>query len=201
MKTEILKSNLLINKQQLIMKTIKLLPALFLATLIFSCSDDDTPPAPVNEEEVITTMTITLQDPIGNEIELKTYDPDGNGPTEPAVTVSGPLSVATLYAGTIELLNETESPAEDITEEIAEEADEHQFFFNLSGGLNAETEYVDFDSNGNPVGLTFVLATTNAGSGTFTVTLRHEPNKPNDGTLSGAGGSTDIETTFSLTVE
>lgn len=205
MKTETLKINLLINKQQLFMKTIKLLPALFLATLLFSCSDDDTPPAPVNEEEVITTMTITLQSPSGEEIELKTFDADGDGPNDPVVTVSGNLAAATIYTGTIELLNETESPAEDITEEISEEDLEHQFFFNVGGGLDCVATYAaapgGFDSLGNPLGLTFNLTTSSAGSGTFTVTLRHEPTKPNDGTLSGAGGETDIETTFSITVE
>ena len=28
--------------------------------LYFSCSDDDDAPEPINEEEVITTMTVTL---------------------------------------------------------------------------------------------------------------------------------------------
>jgi len=41
------------------MKTIKLLSILFIASILFtSCDNDD--PEPVNEEEVITTMTATL---------------------------------------------------------------------------------------------------------------------------------------------
>ena len=60
--------------------------------------------------------------------------------------------------------------------------------------------YGDFDSNGNPVGTQFVLAPNAAGSGTITITLVHEPTKPNDG-LDTAGGSIDIQTTFSVTVE
>jgi len=203
-KTIFLKSNT-IKKQQLIMKTIKYISVLFISIFISSCSDDDTPPAPVNEEEVITTMTITLQSPLGDNVELKTYDSDGDGPNEPVLTVSGNLAAATIYTGTIELLNETESPAEDITEEIAEEDLEHQFFFNVGGGLDCVATYAQepggFDSEGNPLGLTFNLTTSSAGSGTFTVTLRHEPTKPNDGTLSGAGGSTDIDATFNISVE
>ena len=60
--------------------------------------------------------------------------------------------------------------------------------------------YVDFDSNNNPVGTQFVLAPLGAGSGSVTITLVHEPAKPNDG-LDTAGGSIDIQTTFQVTVE
>ena len=46
------------------MKTIKHITVLFLSlALFYSCSSDDDP-TPVNEEEVITTMTITLT-PVG----------------------------------------------------------------------------------------------------------------------------------------
>jgi hypothetical protein len=37
-------------------------------------------------------------------------------------------------------------------------------------------------------------------SGTLTVTLRHEPTKPNTG-LGDAGGETDIAATFNVTVQ
>ena len=62
------------------MKTIKLLSILFIASILFtSCDNDD--PEPVNEEEVITTMTATLT-PVsgGGIIVLKTQDLDGDGP-------------------------------------------------------------------------------------------------------------------------
>ena len=99
------------------MKTIKLLSILFIASILFiSCDNDD--PEPVNEEEVITTMTATLT-PVsgGGTIVLKTQDLDGDGPDAPVVTVSGSLAANTTYNGVMEVLNETESPAEDITEE------------------------------------------------------------------------------------
>ena len=43
-------------------KIMKLLKYALLAIpfLYFSCSDDDDVPEPINEEEVITTMTVTL---------------------------------------------------------------------------------------------------------------------------------------------
>ena len=92
-----------------------------------------------------------------------------------------------------------EDPAEDITEEVQEEDDEHQVFFSASGVV-MEFVYMDFDGDGNPLGTQFVLAPISQGDGSLTITLIHEPNKPNDG-LDTAGGEIDIQTTFSVTVQ
>ena len=174
--------------------------ALLASTLIFaSCSDDDDTPEPVNEEEVITTLTVTLES--GSDTVVMQYqDLDGDGPDAATVTVSGSLSANTTYDGSIILLNETESPAENITEEIEEEDLDHQFFYTVGSGLDVAAEYGDADSEGNPLGLSFILNTGVASSGGLTFTLRHEPNKPNTG-LENAGGETDIEVTFDVTVE
>ena len=102
------------------------------------------------------------------------------------------------------LLNELESPAEDITVEVQEEAEEHQFFFqnNISGLIIA---YTDEDENGHPIGLSSKISTTGSGSGTITVTLRHEPNKTaagvSTGEITNAGGETDIEVTFDVEIQ
>ncbi len=184
------------------MKTVKFLSTTIFATaLIFSCSsDDDSTPEPVLEEEVITTMTITLTADGQADVILQTQDLDGDGPDLPVVTVSGNLSSNTNYSGSITLLNETEDPAENITEEIEEEDLEHQFFYSVGSGLDAQTDYNDADSEGNPLGLDFVLSTYSASSGSITFTLRHEPNKPNMG-LEDAGGETDIEATFNVSIQ
>jgi len=186
-------------------KTIFLIPLLILAIVFTGCSDDD-PPAPVNEEEVITTMTIRLTPSGGGTaVTLKTQDLDGEGGNEPVVTVSGNLTAGTTYDGIIELLNETETPAEDITEEVQEEADEHQFFYTIGTGLDVTTTYEDEDGDGNPIGVEFTLTANTASSGDLTFTLRHEPNKSASGVAGGditnAGGETDITETFSITVE
>ena len=175
--------------------------ALLASTLIFaSCSDDDdNTPDPVNEEEVITTLTVTL-DSGSDTVVMQYQDLDGDGPDAATVTVSGSLNANTTYDGSIVLLNETESPAENVTEEIEEEDLDHQFFYTVGSGLDVATEYIDFDSAGNPLGLNFVLNTAGASSGGLTFTLRHEPNKPNTG-LDNAGGETDIEVTFDVSVE
>ena len=184
------------------MKTVKFLSTTIFATaLIFSCSsDDDSTPEPVLEEEVITTMTITLTADGQADVILQTQDLDGDGPDLPVVTVSGNLSSNTNYSGSITLLNETEDPAENMTEEIEEEDLAHQFFYSVGSGLDAQTDYNDADSEGNPLGLDFVLSTYSASSGTITFTLRHEPNKPNMG-LDDAGGETDIEAIFNVSIQ
>ncbi|MGB5321947.1 type 1 periplasmic binding fold superfamily protein [Lutimonas sp.] len=184
------------------MKNLKLLAALFIfSALLMSCSDDDDELPPVNEEELITTMTVTLApNGGGTNVILKTVDLDGDGPNPPVITVSGPMTSGVTYMGSIELLNETEDPAEDITEEVEEEAEEHQIFYTIAGGLDAKTEYENFDSDGNPLGTEFSLDAGDASTGTLTFTLRHEPKKPNDG-LADAGGETDISATFPVEIE
>ncbi|MFB0942128.1 MAG: type 1 periplasmic binding fold superfamily protein, partial [Patiriisocius sp.] len=105
----------------------------------------------------------------------------------------------------VQFLNETEDPAEDITQEVIEEADEHQVFYTISEGLNIQTTYEDQDSQGNPLGLQITLTTGAASEGSLTVTLRHEPNKSaegvSDGDITNAGGETDITTTFNVSIQ
>ena len=160
---------------------------------------------PVNEVEVITTMIVTLVgDEDGSIVIMQIQDLDGGGPNDPVVTVSGPLSSATSYSGSIEWLNELEDPAEDITMEILDAQDEHQVFFEIGDGLPIQVIYADEDSMGNPVGVNFILAPTMAGvtgSGSLTITLVYEPVKPNDGTVDSAGGSIDIQASFPVVVE
>jgi hypothetical protein len=184
------------------MKKVKFLATAVFATLLFvACSNNDDTPAPVNEEEVITTLTLTLLPNGGaTPITLQTRDLDGDGPNVPVVTVSGALTAGVTYNGTIVLLNETVNPAENITEEVEEESLNHQFFFTIGGGLDVTTTYSNFDSNGNNLGTELTLTAGAVSSGTLTVTLRHEPTKPNTG-LGDAGGETDIEATFNVAVQ
>ena len=182
-----------------------LLVSIFTSLLaVMSCSDDPDDPVIENEEEVITTLTYTLTPAEGGSAVVLNYrDLDGDGPGEPTIT-NGTLSAETIYTGSITILNETESPAENVTEEIEEEDKDHQFFFETTvTGLTVE--YTDFDGDGNPVGLSNIVTTGSAGSGNLTVTLKHEPDKSasgvSDGDMTNAGGETDISVTWAITVE
>ena len=163
------------------------------ALLLFSsCSKDD--PIAVNEEEVITTMIVTLvPSDASTNVTLKTQDLDGDGPNAPVVTVSGDLKASLTYSGSVRFLNETETPAEDITLEVEEEADDHQLFYTVGFDLTMGVASTN-------LGTKFDVKSLSTSSGKLTFTLRHKPKKPNTG-LADAGGDTDIETTFDIVIE
>lgn len=175
--------------------------ALFVVVLLSllsftSCDPDD--PEPVNEEEVITTVEITLTpEGIGSQVILKFLDEDGEqGSIAPEITVSGPLQASTRYTTTVRFLNETSSPIEDISDEVREEGNDHLVCF--ASSENIVITYSDTDDNGLPLGLTTSWLTGEAGAAEVGVSLRHQA-----GTKTGdcpGVGETDVEVTFNLTV-
>ena len=188
------------------MKNFKTL-ALALVTIVSftACSDDDSAATPVNEEEVITTITATFTSNAGGApVVLTSRDLDGDGPNAPVNTVSGNFTAGAAYTGTITFLNELTSPVDVISNEVEEEGEDHQIFFQQSG-LGVFT-YTDLDANGHPIGLNFTYtAAPAATNGNLTITLIHLPNKEGanvaSGDITNAGGGTDAEATFAITVE
>ena len=183
----------------------KYVTLLFASMLLigFSSCDNEPEDDEINEEEVITTMSFTLTATNGNTVVLSFLDLDGDGGNAPTIS-GGTLEANTTYSGTILLLNEAEDPSEDVTEEVREEDDEHQFFFQSTiDGLSVD--YNDADDNGNPLGISNTVTTGAAGSGTLTVTLRHEPMKEIASVMNGdiieAGGETDIEVVFPIEIQ
>lgn len=182
--------------------------AMIAAAAITGCKKDKedplTPDPPTNEEEVITTLALHFHS-IG-ESEHKHFifsDPDGDGGNAPVITADT-LSHDSAYIVEIEVLNESATPAVDITEEIQEENTVHQFFFQVSGA-SATVVYNDLDANALPIGLNTTWTIGAASNGQVIVTLRHEPDKTAPGVSSGditnAGGDTDMEVTFPLVIE
>ena len=146
---------------------------------------------------MITTLVYTLTSADSSIVkEFIFKDIDGDGGNEPVISVDT-LDAHIEYTGRITLLNESESPAEDITAEVEEEGAEHQLFF-IGTGSDMEITYMDADENGNPLGLKTLVLTDSISEGTLNIVLRHQPKKPNDGTLSDAGGSTDISVEFDV---
>ncbi len=184
------------------MKNFKITTLALTVLVLFSSCDNEDEVVPVNEEELITTVRVTLIGG-GQTVTLTSTDLDGDGPSAPTVVVSGNLTASTTYSGSVEFLNELENPAEDITAEVEEEGVDHQVFYQLAAGLGTIT-YSDLDANGNPIGLDFSYATGNAGLGNLTVTLRHLPNKSaagvSTGIITNAGGATDAEVVFPFVI-
>ncbi len=187
------------------MKNSKLsfLLAALLMISVWSCDNDD--PEPVNEEEVITTVNVTFTSLADNSTITASFrDLDGEGGNAPVITNPGAFTAGASYSVSIEILNETETPAEDVTEEIEEEDDEHQLFY-IATGADLTFTYGDQDGEGNPLGLEGTLAAGDASTGTLRVVLLHEPNKGAAGVSGGdpanAGGETDFDISFNVTIQ
>ncbi len=187
-------------------KISKLIVLAVLGVFTFIQCKKDEPANPVipNEQEVITTLKFKLTpNSSGKPIILSFKDLDGDGGNKPTIS-NATLATHTTYNGVFELLNEQKSPVDNVTEEIKEEAEEHQFFFQTDiEGL--AIDYADKDEEDYPIGLKTTLKTKGEGSGNLTVILRHKPNKKaknvSNGTITNAGGETDIEVTFKVEVK
>jgi len=185
--------------------------------LFFACSDVDNPVDDQDhDQELITTVSLELTPPGGEVVEAKFVDfQDGS-----AVSIDEIRLLTNLeYSLQVLVLNDLEEPIEDITAEILDEAEEHQFFFTgsiegCSDQALVQHSYIDQDSNGLPIGVESSLVTLSTGQGELRVSLRHMP--PEDGQtvkVSGledelcAGNETsipgdwDVRVTFPLFVE
>jgi len=178
--------------------------ALLLTVVVLAaCKRKD--PEPENEQEEINRMEVTFT-PVagGNVVTFIFSDPDGNGGNPPTITAPA-LRARTIYNTTIALFKEEGNKREDKTAEIRAEADEHQFFFIVNPSTLLTHRYDDVDKNNRPLGLRNIIETQAAGSGTLRIVLRHKLNKAfaglNSSNFQQAGGETDIDVTFPVTVQ
>ena len=181
--------------------------------ITFSMQIDDAPDAPPceNEEEIITDV-ILIWRPVegGKVIEVRAVDPDGPGPLD--LEISSPIELArgTTYQLDIKLLNSISG--EDLTEEVNEESDEHQLYFEFSEQIFSDpvgtgnvvsnsgvVNYLDSDENGLPVGLSTKWTTRddNGMVGTFRIILKHQPDQKAASSDVNTG-STDLDLTWSV---
>ena len=199
-----------------------LVSILFSLLLFTSCDDVDHDHDHDHDQEVITTVVLSFTDGSGTDPQTFEWaDPENDG--SPIVD-DIVLTAGNSYSVSIAFLNELEEPAEDLTEEIADEADEHQIFFTGSAvqgpatGTNAEAivehSYADEDSSGLPLGLQNTLATLGTGSGELVLTLRHMPlengasvkvagvaEEVATGGFESIGGDNDVQITFAIEVQ
>ncbi|MDZ7268889.1 MAG: hypothetical protein ONB48_14235 [candidate division KSB1 bacterium] len=128
----------------------------------WGCEKDPASPEEDNEQELITKVVLTLTESGSGSTVTATYnDPDGPGGMAPTI---GSLTVkaGSTYAGTIEVFDETKTPAVNLTDEIKEEADAHQFFYTPQGELAGRlvVTITDKDSKNLPLGLVFHVTVT-----------------------------------------
>jgi hypothetical protein len=192
--------------------------AILVCALCLGCGDDG---VDADDQEFITTVILTFTPAGGGAAVVAEFDdPDGDGGDAPTVD---PIDLAAGdYTLDVGFENRLEDPAEVITEEIADEDDEHQVFLtgtavdgpaSVQAGAPLAHSYADADGEGNPIGLANTIIAA-AGSGTLTVTLRHLP--PVDGTavkisglaemvasggLGAIPGESDVSVSFDVTVQ
>jgi hypothetical protein len=189
------------------MKPIKILSVFFILITVYLTGCKKDPVTPPNEEELITTLILTLQKNGSSITEDFIFnDPDGDGGIV-ATTDSIIIDKTAIYNAKIILLNIQQTPADTISNEVLAEGINHQFFYTSSPStLISNFVYSDTDENGKPIGLNFGFETGNIGSsGTLKVILRHQPNKSAAGVASGditnADGETDTEVEFPVRIK
>jgi|SRR5690554_642551 len=189
-----------------------------LALLMSACEKDD--PVPEIDQEVITEVTLLFTElneagsPIsGSSFEVIAKDAEGISlGSSPEIGAINSLEAGKNYQLQISLYNDIAD--EDITEEVYEAGEEHQFYFlgsSLVGNSSFLTySYEDEDANGKPIGLHGTLTvqeTASNSTGTFRIILRHDLNKdfggadePNFLNFESAGGESDLDITFQVNI-
>ena len=186
------------------MKTTKFfIMAIFCLTLITSCNDDDDNPEPVNEEELITNVTLTFTNTAnaGDVVIMSNVAPDGQ---EGAFTnsVNGAFTAGQSYSLALEITNESDPADIDdvLNDDIIPEGDEHFFKYNNTLGMGMIRDASDradgaHDSN---LGDTTTWTTGAAGTGNLQIILVHQPETADDSNQFGSttGGEEDFNITF-----
>lgn len=170
-----------------------------LSMAVIGCKKDDDSPEPttstppIQESELITSLIISFEDTVGVQpsVQYAFRDPDGDGGNKPTEHDTIRLVANTYYNAVIQILNESVTPAEDITTEVAEEASEHLFCY-TPNNTNVAIQRTDSDGT-YEIGITTQWSTGATATGETTVALKHQPDAK-DGTC--APGDTDIEVTF-----
>lgn len=196
--------------------------ALAVSSLVFLIGCKVKDPVPENIPELITLATITFTPSggsSGSTIVVTATDPDNIGAQD--IKVDGPINLVkgTTYSLDIKLVDGLYQPTDtfyDVSKQIEEEAEEHQFFFSWNAGLfsnpagdgnidnrNDPVNYgSSIDKNGRPVGLTTTwttASTPSTGSNSFRVLLKHQPDIKSEISKS-ADGETDLDLTFIINV-
>jgi len=183
----------------------------FSALSFTACESDD--PVIENDGEVITDVILNFQelDATGNLVGLVTSfsasDPQGievgASPTIDDVI----LTKGKTYQLNIEVRNSIEN--EDITQEILEEGDEHQFFFLGTAFVGSPVLTYQYDDLSGELigvqGIVTVAASPGFNNANMRIILRHDLDKnfpgatnPSFENFIQAGGESDLDITFPL---
>lgn len=198
-----------------------LIALLIINSLAFLVGCKKKDPVPENVPELITraTITFTPSGSSGTSVVVTATDPDNIGAQD--IKVDGPINLmkGTSYTLTIQLVNGLYKPTDggyNVSKQVEEEGEEHQFFFSWNAGLfsnpvgdgnidnpNDPVNYgSSIDKNGRPVGLTTTwttASTPSTGSNSFRILLKHQPDIKS-GTSTSADGESDLDLAFLINI-
>ncbi len=179
---------------------LSLIAFMAITVAVTSCKKDKKELPKIDENELFTTIKLKFTDQ-ANTSDVKTFiwrDVDGDGVGNPAVIDNIILKPNTNYNMEVsEILNESATPVQNITDEVKEESDEHLLVYKPS--LNLLTvDITDKDKNNLQIGLSSIVKTNTAKNGTLQVILRHQPGVKNG---TEAPGSTDFDISFNVKVQ
>lgn len=171
-----------------------------------SCKKDPVTNPSVTEEELITTLKLTVTDSNNVSTSFVYKIENGFGSTTQGTIQIDTIKLAPnyMYSYALTVLNESESPVIDITEEVLEEKDEHLFFLTsnpASGAGSIGQSDGNVDNGGHPFNQEGKLTTGSSGSGTFTITLLHEPTDKHGTSTAATGGETDAEAVYPVLLQ
>jgi hypothetical protein len=166
---------------------------------VSSCKKDDELPE-VEENELITTLRLKFTNKaLSSDVTMVTWkDMDGPGGNNPVIDEIVLAANKTYKMEIDAVLNEGQSPAGNIKEEVAKEADDHLFVFKPTPANVLTVTVTDKDSKNLPIGLVSDAVTTDVATGKLQIILRHQPNTKNG---TETPGSTDLDATFNVKVQ
>lgn len=173
------------------------------AALFNGCKKDEeavAPPVPGNEFlTTVELVAVNTADPTDSMVASWT---DTTLVPHPAADINTPvlnLKANASYRVSVLFLDETQSPAGDVTAEIKERQNYHLICFTPLNA-NVTVKRTDLDTNvpALEVGLQDLFTTGAASTGQLNVQLRHQPNAKNG---SCDPGSTDADVTYTVNIK
>lgn len=174
---------------------------MLIALLTGACKNEEQNVAPTDDNEAITTATLTLTNK-ATPTEVVTATIENLNTTADFSKATLTLKANTTYTGVVGLLDKTKTPTLDATAEIREKANEHLFVYTPSTGLALSVTLTDKDTNPSPgpypIGLTTEIRTGAASSGKLKLVLRHQPSTKNG---TAVPGTSDLDTDFTIVIQ
>jgi hypothetical protein len=175
-----------------------LLPFLMVLTIFFACKTNDEKDDESNE--LITSVFMHFTDSANQTTTFKWRQPGGPGARITRDTIV--LDSGRTYRVRVEIWDESQTPAVDVTPDIRRTQNEHRFVY-TSTTEAISIQVNDFDTNNPPteVGLDITVSTFGSGprTGLLRAVLRHYSRR-SPKTAGPTAGSTDIDVEFPLVI-